>query len=258
VFFAIFVSLCEIIKMKIIKNILGGIWATWGLITFVITFLIFFGPSMLSYLYKNFAKGQAFFITVSRVWIRIWLVLIACPFKIFGKEHFKKDKNYIVVHNHNAFLDVPLSCPFVPGGNKTIAKDSFTKVPIFGWFYKRGGVMVDRKDERSRVKSFEAMKDVLAQGMHMCIYPEGTRNRTDKPLKDFYDGAFKLAVDTKNEIIPCIIVGTTKAMPIRKGFFLKPTKLELHYLPAVSPENMDAKTLNKKVHALMLEEFLKH
>jgi 1-acyl-sn-glycerol-3-phosphate acyltransferase len=244
--------------MKIIKNILGGIWATWGLLTFVVTFLIFFGPSMLSYLYKNFAKGQAFFVAVSRVWINIWLFLIACPFKIYGEDFFEKDKNYIVVHNHNAFLDVPLSCPYVPGGNKTIAKDSFTKVPIFGWFYKRGGVMVNRKDEKSRVKSFEAMKDVLQQGMHMCLYPEGTRNRTDKPLKEFYDGAFKLAIDTQKEIIPCVIVGTKKAMPIHKAFYLQPTKLKLVYLPPVSPINMDVKSLNKKVHDMMLVEFLKH
>jgi 1-acyl-sn-glycerol-3-phosphate acyltransferase len=244
--------------MKIIKNILGGIWAAWGLITFVVTFLIFFGPTMLSYLYKNYAKGQVFYIAVSRVWINIWLFLIACPFKIYGEENFEKNKNYIVVHNHNAFLDVPLSCPFVPGANKTIAKDSFTKVPIFGWFYKRGGVMVNRKDANSRVKSFEAMKDVLQQGMHMCLYPEGTRNRTDKPLKEFYDGAFKLAIDTQKEIIPCIIVGTKKAMPIHKAFYLRPTKLKIIYLPPVSPANMDVKSLNKKVYDLMLTEFLKH
>ena len=239
--------------MRIIKNILGGIWATWGLITFVVTFLIIIGPSMISHLFKDFKKGQDFFIAVSRVWMRFWLFLVGCPVKVMGKENFKKGENYIVVYNHNAFLDVPLSAPFVPGGNKTIAKDTFLKVPIFAWFYKRGGIMVKRNDPQSRVKSYEAMKDILQQGIHMCLYPEGTRNRTDKPLKEFYDGAFKLAIDTKKEIIPCLIIGTKEAMPIHKTFYLKPTKLKMIYLPAVSSENIDVKELNNKVHRIMLD-----
>src|SRR5882757_5843240 len=160
---------------------------------------------MISHLFKDYKKGQAFFIAVSRWWMNVWLILAGCPVTVRGKENFITGENYIVVFNHNALMDVPLSAPYVPGANKTIAKASFAKTPLFGWFYTRGSVLVDRKDERSRVKSYEAMKKTLAMGMHMCIYPEGTRNRTAEPLKQFYDGAFKLAVDTKKEIIPCII-----------------------------------------------------
>ena len=67
-------------------------------------------------------------------------------------------------------LDIPISCPFIPGGNKTIAKKSFVKVPLFGWFYRKGAVLVDRKSEISRRKSFEEMKKVLAMGMHCLLY----------------------------------------------------------------------------------------
>jgi 1-acyl-sn-glycerol-3-phosphate acyltransferase len=243
--------------MNFLKNIFARIWALWGLITFVLSFLIIVWPSMLSYLYKNEKEGQIFFIKVSRIWMSIWLHLIGCPVKIIGKENFKKDKNYVVVFNHNAFLDVPLSAPFIPGGNKTIAKDSFAKVPIFAWFYKRGGIMVNRKDEKSRVRSYEEMKTVLQKGIHMCLYPEGTRNRTEKPLKEFYDGAFKLAVDAGKEIIPCIIIGTKKAMPIHKTFYLMPTKLKMIFLPEVSSANIDAKTLNKKVYDIMYDAYTK-
>jgi 1-acyl-sn-glycerol-3-phosphate acyltransferase len=96
------------------------------------------------------------------------------------------------------------------------------------------------------------MKQTLQKGMHMCLYPEGTRNRTDQPLKAFYDGAFKLAVDTKKEIIACVILGTKKAMPIHKTFYLLPTKLKMIFLPPVSSENIDVKGLNKKIHDQML------
>ena len=241
--------------MKIIKNIFARFWALWGLISFVITFLLIFLPSMASHLFKDEKKGQTFFISVSKWWMNVWLILIACPVKVKGKENFKKNENYIVVFNHNALLDVPLSAPYVPGGNKTIAKDSFAKVPVFGWFYKRGAILINRKDERSRIKSYEDMKKELAKGMHMCIYPEGTRNRTAAPLKQFYDGAFKLATDSKKEIIPCLIIGTKKAMPVNKFFYLFPTPLKMHFLPAVSAENITAKDLKEKVFNIMKDHY---
>ena len=242
--------------MTIIKDIFARIWALWGIITFVATFLIIFLFSMASYLFKDEKKGQTYFFNVSKWWMNVWLLLVGCPVTVRGKENFKPGENYIVVFNHNALLDVPLSAPYVPGGNKTIAKESFAKTPLFGLFYKRGAVLVNRKDERSRVKSYESMKKVLLMGMHMCIYPEGTRNRTAEPLKQFYDGAFKLAADTKKEVIPCVIVGTKKAMPVNKFFYLLPVPLKMFFLPAVSSENVTVKELKENVFNQMKEVYL--
>jgi 1-acyl-sn-glycerol-3-phosphate acyltransferase len=89
----------------------------------------------------------------------------------------------------------------------------------------------------------------------MAIYPEGTRNRTDAPMKPFYDGAFKLAADAKKEIIPCIIFGTKKAMPVNKTFYLLPARLRLHFLPAVSTENITVKELKEKIFTQMKDYY---
>lgn len=241
--------------MTFIKNVFARIWAFWGIISFMITFIIIFPISMLVHLFKNKIKGQQYFITVSRVWMQIWLRLIGCPLKITGLHNFKKNETYVVVFNHNALLDVPLSAPFVPGANKTIAKASFARIPVFGMFYSQGSVLVDRKSEKSRIRSLDAMKNVLASGMHMCIYPEGTRNRTGQPLKPFYDGAFKLAIDTNKNVIPCIIKGTKKAMPINKTFYLLPSKLSMQFLPGVLSQGKSAKQLKEEVFNLMLEAY---
>jgi len=241
--------------MEFFKNIFGRIWAVWGLITFLITFLITLPVSMLAHLMHD-PRGQRYFIAVSRIWMNVWLFLVGCPVKISGRENFKPGNAYIVVFNHNAFLDVPLSAPFVPGANKTIAKASFAKIPLFGLFYSRGSVLVDRNNEKSRTKSFEAMKKVLATGMHMSIYPEGTRNRTSEPLKTFYDGAFKLAVATQKEIIPCIITGTKEAMPINKKFYLLPTLLKIKFLTPVSSTGIPVNDLKEKVFNIMLNNYL--
>ena len=242
--------------MTLLKNIFGRFWALWGLLSFLVTFLIIFIPSMASHLMKD-PKGQKYFITVSKIWMRVWLFLIGCPVKVTGKENFKSNTAYIFVFNHNALLDVPLSAPFVPGANNTIAKTSFAKIPLFGSFYKRGSVLVDRKNEKSRSKSFDTMKKVLSNGIHMCIYPEGARNRTTEALQSFYDGAFRLAVATKKDIMPCIIIGTKKAMPINKKFFLLPIKLKMHFLPPVSSIEITVAHLKEKVFNTMLKEYLR-
>ena len=243
--------------MKILKNIFARIWAAWGLISFIVTFLIILLPSLFSYALPEL-KGQLLFLQISKCWMNVWLFLIGCPVKVTGKENFIPGKTFVVVFNHNALLDVPLSAPYVPGPNKTIAKASFAKVPLFGLFYRKGTVLVDRKNERSRVKSFEEMKKVLHSGMHMCIYPEGARNRTDEPLKAFYDGAFKLAAETNKEIIPCILTGTKKAMPIHRSFYLLPVRLRMHFLPAVVSMDIPVKKLKEKVFAVMRDYYVRN
>ena len=97
--------------MTLLKNIFGRIWAIWSMLSFTLTFLLFFPVSMMAYAFNNQCKGQDYFIAVARVWMKVWLFLIACPLKIKGYENFEKGKNYIVTFNHNALLDVPLSAP---------------------------------------------------------------------------------------------------------------------------------------------------
>ncbi len=240
--------------MRILKNIFARIWAFWGLVSFVVTFLIIFLPSMLSWLMPN-PMGQRWFIFVARCWMNVWLLMVGCPVKIRGRRYFAKGKTYIVTCNHNSMLDVPLTSPFIPGGNKTIAKNSFKKVPIFGFFYMRGGILVDRKSDESRKASFRKMKAVLEHGMHMCIYPEGTRNRTAEPLKKFHDGAFRLAIETGHDIIPAVLFNTAKALPVTKTFYFVPTRLRMDFLPPVSPIGKTVDELREEVFGRMAEYY---
>jgi 1-acyl-sn-glycerol-3-phosphate acyltransferase len=243
--------------MRIIKNIFGRIWAVWAIISFMITFLIIFIPSMITYLIPD-PKGTGIFIKIARLWMRVWLALVGCPLKVKGKENFAKNTAYIVTCNHNSLMDVPLSCPFIPGANKTIAKTSFAKIPLFGWFYRKGSVLVDRNSEISRRKSFEEMKKVLSLGMHMSIYPEGTRNRTNEPLKKFYDGAFKLAIATNAAVIPSVIFNTAKALPVHKSFYFIPHKLQIHFLEPVLVDGQTAEQLRDKVFGIMKAYYVDH
>jgi len=244
-------------KTNIFLEIFARIWAFWALALFIITFFIIYIPSILCYLIPG-KKGQRLFLDIAKIWMESWLLCLGCPIKVKGQENFEPGKAYIVTSNHNALLDPPLSSPFIPGANKTIAKTSFAKIPLFGLYYRKGSVLVDRDSDASRRKSFEDMKKTLQEGMHMCIYPEGTRNRTDQPLKRFYSGAFKLAVDTRTDIIPTIILNTKKAMPVNKKFYLVPKKLEIHFLPPVSSEGLTSDELKNKVFKIMWDYYTIH
>ncbi len=152
-------------------------------------------------------------------------------------------------------MDVPVTTPFMPRANKTIAKKSMSYIPVFGWIYSFGAVLVDRKSEKSRRESYVKMKQMLTNGIDMVLYPEGTRNRTHDPLKSFYDGAFRLATDTKNPIIPALLFNTKKALPIHKTFFLWPHKLQMHFLPPVYSNNISAAELKEKVFCIMWDYY---
>ncbi len=238
--------------MKFLKEIFGRIWAIWAIVVFSITLLIFLIPFFLFCQSGKEADKTTRFIAFSRIWMDVYLFLIGCPLTVKGKDFFEKGSNYIVLCNHNSFMDVPVSSPYIPGGNKTIAKIEISRVPVFGWLYKAGSVLVDRKNDQSRKESYLKMKKVLDIGLHMCIYPEGTRNTTDLPLKPFHNGAFKLAVETGKSIIPTLIFNTRKVMPADKLFYLMPHALQIHFLAPVQQfPGESAEELKKRVYQLM-------
>lgn len=188
--------------------------------------------------------------------MNIYLPVIGCPWRIKGREHFAPGQSYIVVCNHNSLMDVPISTPAIPGGNKTIAKISMAKIPLFGLIYRTGSVLVDRNSDKSRKESYLKMKQVLGMGLHMCLYPEGTRNKTDQPLKSFHDGAFRLAKDTGKSILPGIIFHTRKVLPPGKLLYLMPHPLIIHYLPPIPVQPEDTvETLKERTRKIM-EDFI--
>lgn len=242
--------------MKLIKEVLGRIFALWAMLLFTGSLIIVFIPIWVTGLWPEPKRTIGVF-KIFNVWMKFFFVFSGVKRIFIGKENFKKGENYIVVCNHNSYMDVPLSSPGIPGANKTIAKVEMAKTPLFGIIYKRGSVLVNRKNDESRRNSYTKMKEVLNMGLHMCIYPEGTRNKTSEPLQRFHDGAFKLAVETKKAIIPSLIFYTSKVLP-RKIFYFWPHKVEMHFLPAVPVANKTSQQLKEEVFEIMKNYLVQH
>lgn len=239
--------------MKIFKEIFSRILALWALIVFISTMLIMVLVVLTISWMKDYQRTRTF-MAISRIWMSVFFILTGVRRIYKGREKFKAGETYVVVCNHNTFMDVLIGTVGVPGANKTIAKAELANIPLFGLIYRSGSVLVDRKSEASRKQSFIRMKEVIEQGMHMCIYPEGTRNRTKDPLKKFHDGAFRLAVDTQKQIIPSLIFHSTKVMPPQKAFYYWPHPMEMHFLDPVSPGN-SVEELKERVFRIMWEYY---
>lgn len=245
--------------MKLIKLVVGRMYAVYLALAFALSLLI---VSVVVFYINQTSREEVErsrrIIRLFRVWMRLFLPSVGCPYRIEGLEKFKKGVNYVVVFNHRSFIDILVSTPSVPDANKTLAKKELARIPIFGSVYKSGSILVDRSSIQSRKKSVEDMKQVLKLGMHLILFPEGTRNKTGQPLRPFYDGAFSVAIETGKPVLPALIYNTGKILPPRPGFFAWPHPIRLEFLDPIDTSGYSLKQtaeLKQRVHELMEKRY---
>lgn len=244
--------------MKLIKNILGTVYFFAGMLLFVATMLIVFIPIWIISFFNDPLKSKLLH-PVFRAWMGVFMPLVGCPVIRKGKVNFKKGENYVVVINHNSLVDIPVSSPWIPGPNKTLAKVEMSRIPIFGVIYKTGSILVDRKSEASRRESFTRMHEMLNMGLHLCLYPEGTRNKTAEPLQKFYDGAFITAIKAQKPIIPGVIFNTGVILPHDTKLWARPKPIYFHFLPAIPTAGLtidNLQELKQQVKQVMQDYYM--
>lgn len=194
------------------------------------------------------------------VWADIWFALIFIFHKNIYVEELKKDQSYIFVANHISYLDAALIPKTFRHSIRPLGKVEMAKVPIFGFIYKNAIVTVDRSSTKNRAKSVLLLKSILKKGISVLVFPEGTFNMTHQPLKEFYDGAFRVAVETQTPIKPVLLLNAYDRMHYGSIFSLNPGKSRSIFLPEVSVEGLtlrDVGMLKEKVFAMMKEELVK-
>lgn len=246
--------------MNIFKRILGHVYFFYGMLLFISTMLVALIPAGIALLFPEPRRAKILHPSY-KIWMSIFLPLVFIRVKRKGKEKFVKGQNYVVVVNHNSLVDIPVSMPWVPGPNKTLAKVEMAKIPLFGIIYKAGSILLDRSSVENRQQSSHAMQETLQMGLHLTLYPEGTRNKTHKPLQNFHVGAFANAIMAQKPVMPGIIFNTKKILPSRPKLWAWPYTIRFDFLDPISTSGMamsDKNQLRDRVYSLMEQYIIKN
>lgn len=240
------------------KKIIQPIFAVYALLTFVVTLLTVF-PLFLLFGYKDSGKARNLVWNIVHFWAKFWLFIIGMPIRNVG--HYSKGKKYVIVANHISYLDAVNLYASIPDYFRTLAKKEMVRIPIFGFVYKQLAILVDRSSPDSRAKSMRLMWRQIKRECCIAVFPEGTFNYDSSiPLKNFYDGAFKLAINAQTPILPVLYPDTINRWHHSAWWKLWPGKNRAVYLDPIPVEGLslnDLPELREKVWHIMAAELNK-
>jgi 1-acyl-sn-glycerol-3-phosphate acyltransferase len=242
--------------MKAIYKILQTIYCIYALIVFAILTLLSAIALMLLLPFGK-AKLSKRIYKVCRYWAKSWYLFIGVWHKeIFESTHdFKKP--HIFVANHNSYMDIPPIVQLKHQPIRPLGKFESSKIPVFGWVYRAAVILVDRSSPEKRAKSLRNLKAALHKRSSIFIFPEGTFSMTsEQPLKSFFNGAFKLAIEMQVPIQPILMIDAVDRMHYESVFSLTPGPNRVVYLPAIDVSKYsleDIEKLKNEVYQMMDE-----
>jgi 1-acyl-sn-glycerol-3-phosphate acyltransferase len=185
------------------------------------------------------------------IWSWVFSMLTFIRYEFHGRENFRKGQSYIYVSNHTSFLDLPGIRLLIPGEFRPLAKKELLKIPVFGWIAQGATVIVDRSSGESRKRSLDKLKQILAEGISILLFAEGTQNRSKEILQPFKDGAFRLAADTQMPVLPMVVIGAGPLMP-PGTINLRPGRIKIIVAPELEvTQSTDAAELKRQTFEVM-------
>lgn len=185
--------------MKFLKIPFLLIWRVWFYILIFITIII-----MVPFLLVLTSKEEYYptFWKMVRLWAKVLIYGMGFRLKIQADEVLDRNKSYMFCPNHASLMDPFVLIALSKNPIVFVGKQEFVKIPIFGFFYKRVVIMVDRSSPKSRKRVYEMAKKRLQNGVSMAIFPEGLVPTENVILAPFKNGAFSLAIEYEIPIVP--------------------------------------------------------
>lgn len=172
----------------------------------------FFIVLMLPFLVLSILKEEwyPYFFVMARIWAKGILLGMGFYTKVEREQELEKHKSYMLVANHTSMIDIMLMLAVAKNPFVFVGKKELAKIPLFGFFYKRTCILVDRNSPKSRMEVYERAQKRLKQGLSICIFPEGGVPDESIVLDEFKDGAFRLAIEHKIPIVPMTFADNKK------------------------------------------------
>jgi 1-acyl-sn-glycerol-3-phosphate acyltransferase len=239
--------------MKILSRPLQWIYCIYAFTTFVAVMLVIF-PFVIIASFFGRIRGGNLIIRLCMLWADLWFLLIfVFHKKIYEAPHDKK-RSFIFVSNHISYLDAAILVKAYRQSIRPLGRIELSKVPVFGFIYRNAIVTVDRSNPANRAKSVMVLKSLIKKGISVMVFPEGTFNMTNQPLKDFYDGAFKVAIETQTPVKPVLFLDAYSRMHYKHLFTMTPGRCRIVYLDEIPVEGLaiaDVAKLREKVYSIM-------
>lgn len=243
--------------MRILRIFLVALWRIWFYILMGVPIIAFL-PLLL--LFTSRTKFYPQFFILARWWAFIILVGMGFLPEIRREQKLVKGKSYMLVANHTSMTDIMLMLVTVRNPFVFVGKKELVKIPLFGYFYKRTCILVDRGNQRSRKEVFDRAQRRLNEGTSICIFPEGgVPDDLDVVLDAFKDGAFRLAIDHHIPIVPIVFYDNKKRFPyvFTKG---SPGRMRVKvkkFIPTQGKAQEHRKELREQTREIILKELRK-
>jgi 1-acyl-sn-glycerol-3-phosphate acyltransferase len=246
--------------MKKLLKPFHWLYCIYAFILFVVIMLLIF-PFIIIVSFFGKLHGGKFIYKLCHFWSDSWLFLVGIYHQRIIESPIDKKKQYIIVSNHISYLDIPQMLKAVRQPMRILGKAELSKVPVFGFIYGNAVVSVDRSSAEKRAKSVKQLISILGKGVSVFICPEGTFNMGHTALKDFYDGAFRIAIETKTTIKPVLFLDTYDRLHYSSVFSLNPGRIRTVYLEEINPEGFtldNVSALKEKVYGIMENKLLEY
>jgi 1-acyl-sn-glycerol-3-phosphate acyltransferase len=182
---------------------------------------------------------------ICRYWAKILYFFMGIRHREIFEAPHDFNRAHVFVGNHNSYMDIPSIVQLKHQPIRPLGKFESSKIPLFGLIYKHAVVMVDRSDPDKRAQSLRNLKAALEKHISIFIFPEGTFSMTeDYPLKSFYNGAFKLAIEMNIPIQPILLIDSVERMHFSSILSLTPGKHRVVYLETVEVSDYTIDRMN--------------
>lgn len=244
------------------KALIKFVFSVWASISFMFwVFIAYLAYHIVNLIYGK-KKDKQFLGFLYHFIGRMVVIFAFLRVKKVYHSKYNSEESYVVVSNHSTMMDIPVNVVGVPKEItfKFLGKKEANRIPFFGYLIDRLCILVDRGDEESRKSSYARMKAEMDNAYSIIIYPEGTRNRTSEPIKEFYDGAFRLAIEMQRPLVVNTLVGIKELNPPSGFFTYRPGTVESHWDAPIPTKGMsleDIPRLKKLAGDIMIKRLLK-
>ena len=242
--------------MKLFKYIFWILYRIWFYILVALPIVVLLPILVISILKESW---YPFFFKLARFWAHFILMGMGFTIKIEREQIPEASKSYMFIANHTSMADIMLMLVTVKNPFVFVGKKELAKIPLFGFFYKRTSILVDRSSQKSRQAVFLRAQRRLKQGMSICIFPEGGVPDEDIVLDEFKDGAFRMAINHHIPIVPITFADNKKRFSYT-FFSGSPGLMRVKVHKFISTEGLttaDTRTVNETSHNLILNELVR-